>query len=65
MTEPGFRQKLRAELETPLEHRPFGSGWLSCMLAFLLAVGCLVLSLCRAFPGVFIMPQGLPGPASV
>ena len=60
MTEPGFRQKLRAELETPLEHRPFGSGWLSGMLAFLLAVGCLVLSLCRAFPGVFIMPQLRP-----
>ena len=60
MTEPGFRQKLRAELETPLEHRPFGSGWLSGILAFLLAVGCLVLSLCRAFPGVFIMPQLRP-----
>jgi sterol desaturase/sphingolipid hydroxylase (fatty acid hydroxylase superfamily) len=56
MPEPSFRQKLRSELETPPEQRGLGSGWFSGTLGFLLAVGCLVLALCRAFPGVFIMP---------
>ena len=57
MPEPSVRQKLRNELETPLHERRLGSGWLSGMLAFLLSVGCLVLVICRAFPGVFITPQ--------
>ena len=52
-----FRHKLRAELETPLEQRPLGSGWLSGMLAFLLGAGSLVLAVCRAFPGLFITPE--------
>lgn len=60
MPAPDFRKKLRAELETPLEQRGLGSGWLSGTLGFLLGVGCLVLAICRAFPGVFIMPQLRP-----
>jgi sterol desaturase/sphingolipid hydroxylase (fatty acid hydroxylase superfamily) len=52
-----FRQKLRAELETPPDERNLGSGWLSGTLAFLLAVACLALAVCRAFPGLFITPQ--------
>lgn len=60
MAEPTFREKLRSELETPLNERQLGSGWLSGTLAFLLSAGCLFLSLCRAFPGVFIMPQLRP-----
>ncbi len=57
MTRSSLRQKLRAELETPPEQRRVGSGWLSGTLAFLLAVGCLVLAVCRALPGIFVMPQ--------
>ncbi len=57
MSKPSIRQKLRSELETKLEDRQFGSGWLSGTLAFLLGAGCLLLVICRAFPGVFITPQ--------
>ena len=52
-----FRHKLRAELETPREQHALGSGWLSGTLAFLLGAGCLVLAVCRAFPGLFITPR--------
>ena len=55
--EPGIRQKLRSELETPLEARKLGSGWLSGTLAFLLAAGGLFLSLCRAAPDLLVTPQ--------
>ena len=61
MTEPRprikLRHKLRAELETPREQHALGSGWLSGTLAFLLGAGCLVLAVCRAFPGLFITPR--------
>ena len=57
MSKPSIRQKLRSELETRPEERRFGSGWLSGTLAFLLGAGCLLLVICRAFPGVFITPQ--------
>ncbi len=60
MSEQSFRQKLRSELETKPEERKLGSGWLSGTLAFLLSVGALFLALCRAFPGVFIMPELRP-----
>jgi sterol desaturase/sphingolipid hydroxylase (fatty acid hydroxylase superfamily) len=51
------RQKLRSELETHAGARRLGSGWLSGVVAFLLATGCFVLVLCRTFPGLFITPQ--------
>jgi sterol desaturase/sphingolipid hydroxylase (fatty acid hydroxylase superfamily) len=57
MSKPSIRQKLRSELETKPEDRRFGSGWLSGTLAFLLGAGCLLLVICRTFPGVFITPQ--------
>jgi hypothetical protein len=57
MSKPSIRQKLRSELETRPEDRRLGSGWLSGTLAFLLGTGCLLLVICRAFPGVFITPQ--------
>ncbi|WP_291206902.1 sterol desaturase family protein [Hyphomonas sp.] len=60
MNKPTFRQKLRSELETKPEERKLGSGWLSGLLAFLFSVAALFLSLCRAFPGVFIMPELRP-----
>ncbi len=60
MPAPDFRKKLRAELETPLDQRGLGTGWLSGTLGFLLGAGCLVLAICRAFPGIFIMPQLRP-----
>lgn len=60
MNQSSFRQKLRSELETKPEERKLGSGWLSGLLAFLLGVGALFLSLCRAFPGVLIMPELRP-----
>ncbi len=57
MTGPSLRQKLRSELETAPETRRFGSGWFAGTIGFLLAVGCLFLSVCRAFPGIFVTPQ--------
>ena len=38
MPEPSVRHKLRSELETPLDERRLGSGWLSGTLAFLLSL---------------------------
>ena len=57
MAKPSLRSKLRAELETKPEARQLGSGWLSGTIALLLSVGCLVLAVSRAFPGLFITPQ--------
>ena len=57
MTDPSLRHKLRSELETSPETRRFGSGWFAGTIGFLLAVGCLFLSVCRAFPGIFVTPQ--------
>lgn len=54
------RRKLHEELQTAPEARPLGSGWLSGVLAFLLAVGCLVLAVARAFPGLLVTPQLRP-----
>ena len=42
MPESSVRHKLRSELETPLDERRLGSGWLSGTLAFLLSAGCLI-----------------------
>jgi sterol desaturase/sphingolipid hydroxylase (fatty acid hydroxylase superfamily) len=53
----GVRRKLRAELETRPEERRFGSGWLAGTLGFLIGAGCLILVICRAFPGLFVTPQ--------
>ncbi len=52
-----MREKLRAELEAKPEDRRFGTGWLAGTIAFLLSVGCLVLVITRAFPGVFVTPE--------
>jgi sterol desaturase/sphingolipid hydroxylase (fatty acid hydroxylase superfamily) len=49
--------RLGSELELKPEERRFGSGWLSGILTFLLAIACLILVVCRAFPGLFITPQ--------
>lgn len=60
MAKPSVRQKLRSELEARPEDRRFGSGWFAGTIAFLLAVGCLLLVIARGFPGVFIMPELRP-----
>jgi len=57
MTGPSFREKLRGELETPLDKRRLGSGWLSGTLAFLLGVAVFFLALCRMFPNALATPQ--------
>ena len=51
------RLKLRGELEAPPAARPFGSGWVSGVLGFVLGLAgfLLVLSLCA--PGLFSLPE--------
>jgi sterol desaturase/sphingolipid hydroxylase (fatty acid hydroxylase superfamily) len=49
--------KIRLELETPREQRPFGSGWLSGAGSVLAALSGLLLVVSLRHPGVFNTPE--------
>jgi len=51
-----LRLKLRADLESPAEQRRVGTGWISGVAAFLLAVAGLLLVLCMRFPAFLTVP---------
>jgi sterol desaturase/sphingolipid hydroxylase (fatty acid hydroxylase superfamily) len=51
------RLRLRKEIEAPLALRKFGSGWISGVLGFVLAVGGLLLVLSIRMPGFLTMPE--------
>ena len=50
-------RKVIAQLETPRDQRPLGSGWLSGSLALLAAITGLLIVLLRWFPETFSYPQ--------
>jgi len=49
--------RLREELQTPAAERPFGSGWLSGVLALVLGVIALGAVLCLRYPDVLTLPD--------
>jgi sterol desaturase/sphingolipid hydroxylase (fatty acid hydroxylase superfamily) len=52
-----FLHKVRSELETPREQRPFGSGWLSGSLAILAGVVGLAMVIVLRYPSLAGMPE--------
>ena len=52
-----FRERLRNELENPLESKHFGSGWISGVIALVSSLTALALSICILFPSLFTVPQ--------
>jgi len=52
-----FFSTLRADIETPREERPFGSGWLSGFFAILLALSGLLMVVALRFPAWFATPE--------
>ncbi|MEM6585342.1 MAG: sterol desaturase family protein [Pseudomonadota bacterium] len=53
----GFFSTLRADIETPRDQRPFGSGWLSGFFACLLALSGLLMVIALRFPAWFATPE--------
>lgn len=53
----GYFGKLKTQLETPREERPFGSGWLSGSLALLAGLAGLLMVLLRWYPETFSYPE--------
>jgi sterol desaturase/sphingolipid hydroxylase (fatty acid hydroxylase superfamily) len=53
----GWYGKLRQELETPREQRPFGSGWLSGSGALLCGLVGLMLVVAMRYPGALTTPE--------
>ncbi|MEO0417998.1 MAG: sterol desaturase family protein [Pseudomonadota bacterium] len=53
----GFFSTLRADIETPRDERPFGSGWLSGFFACLLALSGLFMVIALRFPAWFATPE--------
>lgn len=51
------RLKVRADLESPAEHRKLGTGWLSGVAALIASVACLLFVLCLRFPNLLTVPQ--------
>ena len=52
-----LREKLKAELEAPLELRQFGSGWLAGVLALALSLAALAMVLVMRQPALLGVPQ--------
>ena len=52
-----LRLRIRADLESPPEHRRFGAGWLSGVAALVAAVSGLFFVLCLRYPGLLTVPQ--------
>ncbi len=52
-----FVRKLKSQLETPREERPFGSGWLSGTLALLAGVTGFLMVILRWYPETFSYPE--------
>lgn len=55
-----YRQKLRADLESPAPQRRWGTGWLSGVAALVVAVAGLLLVLCQQFPDLLAVPPIRP-----
>jgi sterol desaturase/sphingolipid hydroxylase (fatty acid hydroxylase superfamily) len=52
--------KLRQEIEAPAVLRMFGSGWISGVIALVLAIGGLLMVLSIRFPALLAMPETRP-----
>ena len=55
-----LRLKVRADLESPAEHRRLGTGWLSGTAALLAAIAGLLFVICLRFPTLFTIPAVRP-----
>ena len=53
----GLLRKITAQLETPRDQRPLGSGWLSGALALLASLAGVLIVLVRWFPQTFSYPD--------
>lgn len=51
------RAEVRADLESPAEHRRFGTGWLSGVAALIASVTGLFFVLCLRYPAILTVPQ--------
>ncbi|HEX4792295.1 MAG TPA: sterol desaturase family protein [Humisphaera sp.] len=61
-----LRLKVRADLESPAEHRRFGSGWISGVAALIFSVAGMFFVLCLRYPSILTVPPlrdtyGQPG----
>jgi sterol desaturase/sphingolipid hydroxylase (fatty acid hydroxylase superfamily) len=52
-----LRKKVRTDLESPEEHRRFGTGWISGVAALICSVAGLCFVLCLRYPSVLTVPQ--------
>ncbi|MEO8531744.1 MAG: sterol desaturase family protein [Deltaproteobacteria bacterium] len=52
-----IRDKLRSELETPRDQRPFGSGWIAGTLGLAAAIAGLTFVIALKFPDTFTTPE--------
>lgn len=52
-----FRQRLRADLESPADARQLGSGWLSGVIGLVAALAGFFLVLSLRYPAFFTMPE--------
>src|SRR5437868_13124900 len=52
-----IRAEVRSELEAQPALRPFGSGWISGVLGFVLGVAGFGLVVTLRFPGIFSIPE--------
>ena len=52
-----FRQRLRADLESPAESRQLGSGWLSGVIGLVASLAGFFLVVGLRYPAIFTMPE--------
>jgi sterol desaturase/sphingolipid hydroxylase (fatty acid hydroxylase superfamily) len=57
MTKQGYLSKLMHDLESPVEVRRFGSGWLSGFFALLFAITGFALTIAMRYPDWFATPE--------